>query len=173
MKNTLNRIAMVCVIAALPLTATAAMQIDEAEAAVKAMLGEGASADQVIEALVEDGRSLRVATATAVNAASGDNQIDLAKAGICASTDTAQAEKVGQAAIDVAGATSLIDQIEGAIETYDTGGCAFLAEKKLPPSIYSPTGTGTGGGSVGVRPGGIPTPGGVIPPSITSISPSN
>jgi len=147
MNNTLIRIAMLGAIATLPLTATAAMQIDEAEAAVKAMLGEGSSAASVIEALVEDGRSLREATKTAVTASAGDNRIDLAKAGICAAADTAQAEKVGLAAIGVVGEGALADDIKGAISGYATDMCQPYAEKeKVAPSGYDTTANSAAGG---------------------------
>ena len=170
MKNTVIRIALLSTLAALPLAASAAMKNSEAGASVVAQLSAGASAEQIIETLVEDGRSLRDATAIAVDVAGGDDRIALAKAGICMSVDTTQAEKVGRAAIDVADeATTLVHEIEGAIEGYETGLCASSDEKKHPPSIYPPAGTSSAGGGVGVPPGGTQPPGGVIPP----VSPSS
>lgn len=137
MKNTLIRIAMLGAIATLPLAATAAMQTDEAEAAVNTMLGEGTSAPEIIEALVEDGLSLDEATKTAVKASSGDNQIDLARAGICASSDTTQAEQVGAAALTVAGEGSLANKIKAAVEGFETGLCAsYVKKEKVAPSRY-------------------------------------
>ena len=150
MKNILIRIAMAGAMATLPLAATAAMQIDEAEASVNTMLGQGSSAAEIIEALVEDGRSLREATKTAVKASSGDSQIDLAKAGICASSDTTQAEQVGAAALSVAGEGTLANEIKGAVEDYGTGMCMRYAKaKNHPPSGYeSAKGNPSGGGGV-------------------------
>lgn len=154
MKIMFRSMALLGAMGSLPLATTAAMQIDEANAAVKSMLLEGAAASQIIETLVEDGRSLRTATATAVDAASGDDRIELAKAGICASSDIMQAEKVGRAAIYVVpDAPSLIDQIEGAIEGFGTGLCDPVDDrKKTQPSMYTTTETPSGGIS-GVGPG--------------------
>lgn len=144
MKSILRSIAL---LGGLPLAATAAMQIDEANTAVQSLLLRGAAASQIIEVLVEDGRSLRAATATAVDAASGDDRIALAKAGICASADTEQAEKVGEAAIYmVPEALSLIDQIKGAIEGFGTGLCEPVDDReKTPPTMYTTTETPRGG----------------------------
>ena len=170
MNNTVISIALLGALATLPMAATAAMKNSEAEAMVVSMLAASASAEQIIETLVEDGRSLRDATAIAVDVARGDDRIALAKAGICMSSDTTQAEKVGMAAIDVANdVVTLVHEIEAAVEGYETGLCSLQSEKKHAPSPYPSRGTSSGGGGVGIPPGGTLPPGGVIPP----VSPSN
>ena len=154
MKNILRSMVLLSAVGSLSLVATAAMQIDEANATAKSMLLKDDAASQIIEALVEGGRSLGEATAIAVDAASGDDRIALAKAGICASSDTKQAEKVGKAAIYVVpDVPSLIDQIEGAIEGFGTGLCDSVDDsEKTPPSMYSTTET-SGSGVSGRGPG--------------------
>ena len=146
MKNTFICIVILSAIITLPLAATAATQIDEAEASVNTMLSQGSSAVEIINALVEGGRSLREATKMAVNTSSGDNQIDLARAGICASSDTTQAEQVGAAALSVAGEGALANEIKGAVEGFETGMCARDAMKdKTAPVGYSSDSSSSGG----------------------------
>ena len=148
MKKTFLQMALLSTLVTMPLLAGAAMRSSEAEATVVAMLGAGASSTEIIEALVEDGRSLRDATALAVGVANGDHRIDLAKTGICAASDTTQAEKVGRAAIAVTSEAALIDNIEGAIGAYAAGMCDPVKNKKLPPSGYETSTTPSGGGEV-------------------------
>ena len=99
-------------------------------------------------------------------------------AAICASTDTEEAEVVGARAIAQVGQGDAADQIEGIVEVYETTGCANYALRRQAPPSYSPTNTGTGGGTsliiVGGSPGntgngGSPGGGGTIPPG----SPAN
>lgn len=127
--------------------AAAAMQEGKAEAMVTQMLGDGSSATEIIETLVEDDRTLTQAAVVAVSASSGDKQIDLAKAAICASIDATEAEEVGQAAVGVVGAGPTADVIYGAVEDYETGMCARYAKKLHPPAIYQTEGTGAPGGT--------------------------
>jgi len=131
--------------------AVAELGTGEAESTVITMLDEGRSAGSIIEALVTDGRSLRAATAVAVDAAGTDSKIDLARAGICASSDTAQAEKVGESVLGVVGDDALVSKIRTAIASFATGGCASIRdEERTPPGVYE--GGGNISGGTGVSP---------------------
>ena len=132
-------------LAVLSVESYALMGPQEAAAAIQSALDEGRSADEIIEMLREDGRSLEEATQTAVATTSGESQIDLARAGICASRDIEEAEDVGAAALDVAPLGEPQDEIKGIIETYETTACQGLYERAVAPPVYSPTDTGGGG----------------------------
>jgi len=133
----------------LSLSVYAIMYESQAEATVKAMLDDGASASEIVGALVEDGRSLQDATAVAVVSTLGGTQIDMAEAGICAALDIAQAERVGQAAVNVVEDDYQVDAIERVVAAYTAGECINLPSKqKNSPSSYETTGTVSGGGSV-------------------------
>ncbi len=133
----------------LPLSAYAVMHEGQAEATVKAMLDGGASASEIVGALVEDGRSLQDATAVAVVSTLGGTQIDMAEAGICAASDVTQAERVGQAAVDVVEDDFQVDAIVRVVAGYIAGDCISLPNKqKNSPSSYETKGTASGGGSV-------------------------
>lgn len=146
--------------------AMAAMTDDAARQAVIDALARGASADAIIEQLVDDGRSLQDATAIAVAASDGRDRIELARAGICASGDEAEAQQVGQSARDIVG-PGAEDEIDALVALY------VATECDAPPQTWVPgeaAGGGTpvsGSGTGGTRP---PTFPGVRPPEV---SPSN
>jgi hypothetical protein len=139
MKNTLKHIALIGALFALPLTASATMTDAEARAAVQDMLQHGSSSTDIIETLMEDGRSLKDATVLSVETATGDAKVDLARVGICLSEDVAKAQEVGGACVDVC-TPDTAEIIESLIEGYVTGMCE---PEEDPPSIY-----GTSGGGV-------------------------
>ena len=135
--------------------ASAALTESQAEAAVISGIEGGWSSAQIIEMLIEQGLTLEQAANAAVTASSGDRQVDLAKAAVCASSDVPEAERVGNVALELVGAGSAFQQIEGAIENYETTGCTDYTERRAPTS-YAPRSTGsTGGINVNV-PGGSP-----------------
>ena len=135
--------------------AAAALTEAEAEALVRDGIAGNWSSAQIIEMLVEQGLTLEQAAVAAVNASTGDEQIDLAKAAVCASEDIPEAERVGNVAMGIVGAGSAYQEIEGAIENYETTGCLAYAERRAPTS-YAPRSTGTTGGINVDVPGGIP-----------------
>jgi hypothetical protein len=141
MRNTLKHIALIGALFALPLTASATMTDAEATAAVQDMLQHGSSSTDIIETLMEDGRSLKDATVLSVETATGDTKVDLARVGICLSEDTTEAQEVGAACVNVC-TPDTAKIIEGLIEGYVTGMCEPKVE---PPSIYGTTGTPSGG----------------------------
>ena len=153
--------------------AAAALTEAEAEAAVLSGIDGGWSSAQIIEMLVEQGLTLEQAANAAVTASSGDRQVDLAKAAVCAATDVPQAERVGNVALELVGAGNAFEEIEGAIENYETTGCTDYAERRAPTS-YAPRSTGSTGGINVDVPGGTPgrPPGGTRPP-VGSPSPSS
>ncbi len=136
----------------------ALMNDSEALQAVEAALADGQSADAIIEMLVEDGRSLADATALAVGNSAGQEQVELARAGICAALDNPEAEQVGQAALGAGGGSQpLEDEIESLVALYAATQC------QAPPETYRPAGAveEPGGGTpsrrgVGGRPPTFP-----------------
>ena len=152
------------------------MTEEEAQLAVSEGFAAGNSANAIVESLVEQGLSLEEISALSINDDLGLYQIQLARAAICASRDTQEAELVGNAALALSPEQVLGDEIRSAIETYETTGCQAFAENFLPPPVYSPTNTGSHGGINTLIPGGSPggSPGGgggggVTPPG----SPAN
>ena len=139
MKNLVARIALLVVLGALPLAASAAMTDAEAAELVKTMLDQNKSATDIIETLIEDGRSLQEATVIAVENSEGHAQYNLARVGICLSEDVTKAEQVGRACVNVCEPDSK-DIIESLIEGYVTGAC--------DPPEYEYSSTPGGGGSV-------------------------
>jgi hypothetical protein len=142
MKNAIARLALLGALFALPLTASATMTDAEATAAVQDMLQHGSSSTDIIETLMEDGRSLKDATVLSVETATGEAKVDLARVGICLSEDVTEAQEVGGACVDVC-TPDTAEIIEGLIEGYVTGMCE---PKEEPPSIYGTTDTPSGGG---------------------------
>ena len=139
MKRTIARLALMGALAVLPLAASATMTDAEAAAMVKEMLEDNKSATDIIETLMEDGRSLQDATVIAVENSEGHAQFNLARVGICLSEDVTRAEEVGRACVDVC-APDTKDIIESLIEGYVTGAC--------DPPEYEYSSTPSGGGSV-------------------------
>ena len=127
--------------------AIAAMSDAAAQQAVQQALRDDFSADAIVEMLVEDGRTLQQVGEVVVIASTGDTQIDLARAAICAATNTEEAEDVGEKAIAQVGPGATADQIEGIIELYETTGCIVYADRQAPPS-YAPSNTGSQGGTI-------------------------
>ena len=118
--------------------ANAAMTESEALQAIESSLADGQSADGIIETLVEDGRSLQEATVLAVSASSGQTQLQIARAGICASADNPESQQIGQALSGVPGVEAA--DIEGLVALYAATGC------DVPPESYQPE-DGPGGGT--------------------------
>ena len=149
--------------------ALAALSEAEAEALVRDGIAGDWSSAQIIEMLVEQGLTLEQAAVAAVNASTGDEQIDLAKAAVCASEDIPEAERVGNVAMGIVGAGTAFQEIEGAVETYETTGCLAYSERRAPTS-YSPRSTGSTGGINVDVPGGSPgrPPAGTRPPGSPS-----
>ncbi|KAA1188952.1 hypothetical protein F0M18_17265 [Pseudohalioglobus sediminis] len=146
---------LIAALALAPLAAVAAMSDGEATRAVQDALAGGQSADSIIQMLRDDGRTLDAATMLAVAAASVENQPALAKAGICAATDSTEAERIAADLLtELSG--DMVDTVESLVASYDTGGCDDDDEDLRPPPSYAPTDTSHGGGT---RPGG-----GLLPP---------
>lgn len=125
----------------------AAMSEDAASDAVGRALARGDSPQSVIQMLVEDGRSLAAAGKAAVNAASGDSQLALARAAICAAGDLTGAEQVAQAAASVSAQRE--EEILAILRDYGPSGCSQPERYRQPPSVYTPTDAGRGLGSPG------------------------
>ena len=125
----------------------AAMSDADAQQTVQQALRDDFSADAIGEMLIEDGRTLQEVGEVVVKASEGETQIDLARAAICAATDTEEAEDVGEKAIAQVGPGATADQIEGIIEVYETTGCIAYADRQAPPS-YAPSSTGSQGGTI-------------------------
>lgn len=125
-----------------------AMTEAEAQSVVSEAFASGQSADAIVESLLEQGLSLEQISALSVNDDLGPYQIELAKAAICASRDTQEAELVGNAALSLSPEQVLYDEIRGAMETYETTGCLAFADTLLPPPVYSPSNTGSLGGVI-------------------------
>lgn len=106
----------------LPLLANAAMTDAEAGAMVKSMLEEKKSADEIIQALIDDGRSLRDATVLAVQNSAGNAQYTLGMVGICRAVDATKAEEVGKACANEC-SKEVQELVDSLIEGYVTGAC--------------------------------------------------
>ena len=156
--------------------ALAAMSDADAQQFVSSSVSDGFSSDAVVEALVEDGLDLITIGEIVVKASTGDAQIDLARAAICAAYNTEEAEKVGNRAIATVGTGVTADTIEGIVQTYETTGCALYVERLAAPPMYAPTNTGSGGGVNRIpQPPGGGTDSGTVPPPglVTPGSPAN
>lgn len=127
--------------------AWAAMPESAVNDAVGQALARGDSPESVIQMLVEDGRSLVAAGRAAVSAASGDPQLALARAAICAAGDLTEAEQVAQAAASESAQRA--DEIRAILRDYGPYGCSQPDRYRRPPSIYTPTDAGEGLGSPG------------------------
>ena len=127
---------------------TFAITEEEAQSVVSEAFASGQSANAIVESLLEQGLSLEQISALSVNDDLGPYQIELAKAAICASRDTQEAELVGNAALSLSPEQVLYDEIRGAMETYETTGCLAFADTLLPPPVYSPSNTGSLGGVI-------------------------
>jgi hypothetical protein len=136
-------------------SAFAAMSDADAVDAVEKALGASLSPDEIVELLVEDGRTLQEVGEIVAKASTGDAQIDLARAAICAATDAQEAEDVGNRAKLVVGQGIAAEEIEGIIETFQTTRCIAFADRRVAPPIYSPSNTGVQGG--GTIPPGSPS----------------
>jgi len=121
----------------------AAMSESDAIRSVQQAVGDNFSANEIIEILVEDGRSLEQVAEVVVMASSGDTQIELAGAAICASLDREEARAVGVRAIAAAGFGRVTDEIEKILETYDTSGCVAYAARSIEPPAYTPSNSGS------------------------------
>jgi hypothetical protein len=139
MKHAAARLALMSMLALMPLAANAVMSDAEAAELVRIMLEDNKSATDIIETLMEDGRSLQDATVIAVENSEGHAQFNLARVGICLAEDARRAEEVGRACVDACEPDSK-DIIESLIEGYVTGAC--------DPPEYEYSSTPTGGGSV-------------------------
>jgi hypothetical protein len=122
MKHPVAHLALLGILAALPLAANAMMTDAEATTAVQDMLIARKSSEEVLGVLIKDGRTLQQATVLAVDAVSGHAKLNLARVGICMAEDNEEAESIGRACVDVcAPATDPI--IEKLVQNYITGGC--------------------------------------------------
>ena len=122
MKDLVARLALVGVLAFLPVAASATMTDAEATAAVQNMLIARKSSEEVLGALIEDGRSLQEATVLAVQAVSGHAKLNVARVGICMARDNSEAEAIARGCVDVC--SPVTDKIiEGLVQNYVTGGC--------------------------------------------------
>ena len=139
MNRKIGRLALMVVFFALPFSATALMTDAQAIVLVQQMLEENRSSTEIIETLMEDGRSLEDATVLAVKTANGHARTNLARVGICLAEDVTRAEKVGRACADVCEPDTQ-EVIESLIEGYVTGACN--------PPTYDYSSTPSGGGSV-------------------------
>ena len=139
MTRKIARLALMVTLFALPLSAKATMTDAEAIVWVQQMLDENRSSTEIIETLMEDGRSLEDSTVLAVKTANGHAKTNLARVGICLSEDVTRAEKVGRACMDVCEPDTQ-EVIESLIEGYVTGACN--------PPTYDYSSTPSGGGSM-------------------------
>jgi hypothetical protein len=136
-------------------SAHAAMSDADAIEAVQKAVGNGVPAVAVVEMLLTDGRTLPEVGEIVVMASTGDMQIDLARAAICAATDMQEAEDVGGRTKLVVGQGIAAEEIEGIMETFQTTRCIAFADRRVAPPIYSPSNTGFQGG--GTIPPGSPS----------------
>lgn len=139
MNRKISRLALVVILCALPFSAKATMTDAEAIVLVQKMLEENRSSTEIIETLMEDGRSLEDSTVLAVKTANGHAKTYLARVGICLAEDVTRAEKVGRACADVCEPDTQ-EVIESLIEGYVTGACN--------PPTHDYSSTPSGGGSV-------------------------
>jgi hypothetical protein len=139
MKNTVAHLVLAGALAALPMASNAMMTDEEATTAVQDMLIARKSSQEVLGALIKDGRSLQQATVLAVQAVSGHAQVSLARVGICMARDNDEAEAIARDCVDVC--SPVTDKIiEGLVQNYVTGGCE-------EPQYQFSGSTPTGGGS--------------------------
>ena len=122
MKHTVMNFFLAGILAALPLTASAAMTDAEATTYVQDMLIERKSSEEILGFLIKDGRSLKEATVLAVQSVSGHAKLNLARVGICLARDNDEAEAIGSGCLEVcAPVTDKV--IESLVQSYITGGC--------------------------------------------------
>ena len=122
MKNVLIHFVLVGLLAALPSAASAMMTDQEAASLVQDMLIERKSSEEILGALMKDGRSLKEATVLAVQSVTGHAKLNLARVGICLARDNDEAEAIGRGCLDVcAPVTDKV--IESLVQSYITGGC--------------------------------------------------
>jgi hypothetical protein len=143
MKHTVMNFFLAGILAALPLTASAAMTDAEATTYVQDMLIERKSSEEILGFLIKDGRSLKEATVLAVQSVSGHAKLNLARVGICLARDNDEAEAIGSGCLEVcAPVTDKV--IESLVQSYITGGCeqpdeygsaSLPAEGSVSPSL--------------------------------------
>lgn len=139
-----------------PVAVWAAMTPDHARELVLSMAAQSESADTIIEALVEDGRSLEDATAVSIDTlVSIDYRIPLAEAALCRALGEEQFEAVGYIAIEAAGGNEAQRELVDWIASFRPAACAAV-QLKAPPGRLSP---------------GQASPGQSTPPE-TDVSPS-
>jgi hypothetical protein len=110
----------------------------EAIASVQAALEAEESARTIIAMLLTQGHSQIEATEIAVGATVGEQQLDLAREGVCGSLDAQEAQAVALAASAVA-EEDAADSIKGFVQRYLTGGCSDAERDR--PSRYLPSGS--------------------------------
>ncbi len=139
MKHVVAHLVLVGALATLSMASNAMMTDEEATTTVQDMVIASKSSQEVLGALIKDGRSLQQATVLAVQAVSGHAQVSLARVGICMARDNDEAEAIGRGCVDVC--TPVTDKIiEGLVQNYVTGGCE---EPQYQFSGSSPTGGGS------------------------------
>lgn len=142
-KNTVLNILLASLLTALPLAVSATMTDQEAATLVQDMLIERKSSEEILGALIKDGRSLKEATVLAVQSVTGHAKLNLARVGICLARDNDEAESIGGGCMDVcAPVTDKV--IESLVQSYITGGCeqpdeygsaSLPAEGSVSPSL--------------------------------------
>jgi hypothetical protein len=143
MKHTIASLALIGTLAALPLGAHAMMTDAEATTAVQDMLIQRKSSQEVLGALIKDGRTLQQATVLSVQAVTGHAKVNLARVGICMSRDNDEAEAVARACVNAC-APVTEEIIKSLVQSYVTGGCEKLEYQfhGTPPPAVGGAGEG-------------------------------
>lgn len=148
MATLIKRFGLAVLVAAMPLAAQAMMSDTEAAATVDAMLAEGASPQQVVAALIADGRDAEESSVLSLQAAAAANHRALGIAGVCAATTPEEATAVATALRALEGVDEEdLAEIVRTAETFSSGGCApaILTE---PPGTFDSSTVPAGGGGV-------------------------
>ncbi|PLW68319.1 hypothetical protein [Pseudohalioglobus lutimaris] len=143
-----KRLGLMAVLACLPLAAQAMMTEEQAAQAVEDMLAEGSSAQQVVAALLADGRDAQSSAVLALSASAADFHRELGVAGVCAAANDTEALQVAAALGALPGIDEDdLERIMRTADTWATGGCAspILTE---PPGTYDSSQLPGGGGGV-------------------------
>jgi len=125
----------------LPFSANAMMDEVAAYSTVQSMLANGSSAEDIITALKEDGRTLSESTVFAMVSGGENMRVAFAKAGVALAGSQMEAQAVVDAVLATAGETGPVaDAVQVAMNSY--------IKSMPPPSSYTGGNIATGGGAV-------------------------
>jgi hypothetical protein len=121
------------------LPAWSVMPDEEAQALVSAMLQESASYQNIVQTLIQDGRSLPEATQVTMRVVKPfEQRAQLARTALCMSRDIDEAERVTNAAIAaITPGDAVVDEIVSEFVKYQRSSCLDTEIIQRPPFEYA------------------------------------